>query len=582
MKVLLKEDPTLQFIESGIRETDNLFSDDKEELDEPIFNDLKRHTGLSKEELEEIAPDTRLENVLNRKEYEGWKKLPLSEKKRAIRRIYASEEYQEYMSEVSALKKANTAFRSTSINGEKTERLGYLPNENRRQFQTEMQQVKTAAPAIGGAKNLTKKMARNISELPKDIPGDISSSDNTKLEEQVIKKSLGTKIWIALKVIIGAITSFGVPLLAVVLPLIFIFMIILSFFFTKQKVSDNVGIMPYYAQADYTSTSFNGNTIATDGCGITSMAMVVSLFKNETIIPPMLAEMANANEGYNTVKSHQAINNFATYYEIGEVEEMGGPNKNCCGKKAYDLSYIQDKMQKGSPVIVSVSGGYYNPSGGGHYIALYGTGTNGVFVYDPGSRTKYKASIEGDGSSWGIVFEEAKHIWIFPPFQSFNLVGGTNEETVYLNLKQAGFSDASAAGVIGNMYQECAHGSGDLNPAAESSDGSIGLLQWTGGRKKALETLAQNREKEWSEISVQVEYLLQELNTVSQWKWTSYANSHYPGTDDLTFEEFKQLSDPQLAAEVFQAKFVRPNYEKSNLSYRKSKAQEVYLKYVTQ
>ena len=52
MKVLLKEDPTLQFIESGIRETDNLFSDDKEELDEPIFNDLKRHTGLSKEELE--------------------------------------------------------------------------------------------------------------------------------------------------------------------------------------------------------------------------------------------------------------------------------------------------------------------------------------------------------------------------------------------------------------------------------------------------------------------------------------------------------------------------------------------------
>lgn len=580
MKIAWKEEPTLQLLESDILESDNLFSNDREELDEPIFYDLRKHTGLSKEELIQMAPEIRLEHVLRPKTYKQWKQLPISEKKRAIRRIRSSREYQDYLVAIASTQKSDvTAGNNPTIHVQSINSRFF--SETGRELQTEIQNEKRMGSAIGNAKALTRKMARNISEIPMNVSAQ-SSSGNMNFEDGVLKKTVGTKIMVAMKIVLGAITSLGIPLLAILLPFLLIFMVIISFFFSKEKVSDNVGIMPYYSQADYTASAFNGNTIATDGCGITSMAMVVSLFKNETIIPPMLAEMANADEGYNTVKSHQAINKFAEYYGLGEVEEMGGPSKNCCGKRAYDLSYIQDKMQKGSPVIVSVSGGYYNPGGGGHYIALYGTGTNGVFVYDPGSRTKYKASIDGDGSSWGIVFEEAKHIWIFPPFSASNLVGGTNEETVYLNLKQAGFSDAAAAGVIGNMYQECAHGSADLNPGAESKDGSIGLLQWTSGRKKALQTLAQNREKEWTEISVQLEYLLQELNSLAQWRWTSYANSHYPGTDDLTFEEFKQLSDPQLAAEVFQAKFVRPNYEKSNLSYRKEKAQEVYLKYVAQ
>ena len=76
--------------------------------------------------------------------------------------------------------------------------------------------------------------------------------------------------------------------------------------------------------------------------------------------------------------------------------------------------------------------------------------------------------------------------------------------------------------------------------------------------------------------------MLQEANSGAQWKWTSYAKSKYDPSDNISFEEFKQLQDPQKAAEVFQAKFVRPNYEKSNLSYRKQMAQKVFEKYTNE
>ena len=152
----------------------------------------------------------------------------------------------------------------------------------------------------------------------------------------------------------------------------------------------------------------------------------------------MLADIANEDPAYNTVQSHQAINKFAEHYGLGEVEEMGGPSRNCCGGKTYDLDCIKKKIAANCPVIVSVTGGYYNPSGGGHYIALYGSGKGGVFVYDPGSRKKYQESLENDGSSWKEVFSNSKHIWIFQPYAAGDMIDnsdGSNCMTVYLYLK---------------------------------------------------------------------------------------------------------------------------------------------------
>ncbi len=380
--------------------------------------------------------------------------------------------------------------------------------------------------------------------------------------------------------IVAALSPMLLGILAIALvALCLIIPILTALFGSQNNVADNPGVMPYYAQADYPTQPFNGDTIASDGCGITSMAMVASLLRSETITPVDLANMANADAKYNTVTSHHAINEFAAYFQLGNVEEMGGPNRNCCGNPVFDLEYIKQRIQENSPVILSVTGGYYNPSGGGHYIALYGSGTHGVFVYDPGSRAKYKASLENDGSDWDEVFANAKHIWIFEPYTApdyINMTDGTYASLAYVYLKQAGFSDAAASGVLGNMFKESSSGASDLRPQTEAKDGSIGLLQWTGGRKERLIALAANRGAEWTDINVQLEFLMQEINDGSQWKWTSYAAKHYPAEYDIAIEDYKRLSDPQLAAEIFCAKFVRPNYEMADLPYRRQIAQQIF------
>ena len=200
-------------------------------------------------------------------------------------------------------------------------------------------------------------------------------------------------------------------------------------------------------------------------------------------------------------------------------------------------------------------------------------------MYDPGSRAKYKASLENDGSDWDEVFANAKHIWIFEPYTApdyINMTDGTYASLAYVYLKQAGFSDAAASGVLGNMFKESSAGASDLRPQTEAKDGSIGLLQWTGGRKERLIALAANRGAEWTDINVQLEFLMQEINDGSQWKWTSYAARHYPAEYDIAIEDYKRLSDPQLAAEIFCAKFVRPNYEMADLPYRRQIAQQIF------
>lgn len=380
--------------------------------------------------------------------------------------------------------------------------------------------------------------------------------------------------------IVAALSPMLLGILAIALvALCLIIPILTALFGSQNNVADNPGVMPYYAQADYPTQPFNGDTIASDGCGITSMAMVASLLRSETITPVDLANMANVDAKYNTVTSHDAINEFASYFQLGNVEEMGGPNRNCCGNPVFDLEYIKQRIQENSPIVLSVTGGYYNPSGGGHYIALYGSGTHGVFVYDPGSRAKYKASLENDGSDWDEVFANAKHIWIFEPYTApdyINMTDGTYASLAYVYLKQAGFSDAAASGVLGNMFKESSAGASDLRPQTEAKDGSIGLLQWTGGRKERLIALAANRGAEWTDINVQLEFLMQEINDGSQWKWTSYAARHYPAEYDIAIEDYKRLSDPQLAAEIFCAKFVRPNYEMADLPYRRQIAQQIF------
>lgn len=586
---------------------------------EPIISSITEVLGDDAENILNIdLEEFKLEKFLSSSDYKVWKSLRTSEKERLLWKIEKSAEYKEMVKALKAIKddesvdiseklikveeKYKNKFERTKEykafekwDAKQAKKAAKHPDDEKFEYSKDDYIPTDKFKKIENFNNLVKKTADKLATELIFNPGATQMAKNDAIKQQgaatgkTLKKTVKNSVKLAnlVKKIaekgMKYITQGIMSMLSALAPFIFVFYIIVIiiilicgvFHVYQSTFSKNIGVMPYYAQADY-KQPFNGGTIASDGCGITSMAMVASLYKGEAITPDMLATMANQDSGYNTVNSHQAINKFAQYFELGFVEEMGGPSKNCCGNKKFDMQYVKDKIVKGAPVIVSVSGGYYNPSGGGHYIALYGKGTNGVFVYDPGSRKKYKESVNNDGSDWDMVFANAKHIWIFKEYIPPELSAGGNTYLVYQRLKQAGFSDAAACAVIGNMYQESSKGLSDLKPSAESKDGSIGLIQWTGGRKHQLINLAGNRRSEWQDINVQIEFLLQELNVGGQWKWTNYSARKYPSSDHISLEEFKKLDNPEYATEVFQANFVRPNFEKSNLDYRKSMARKYF------
>ena len=196
--------------------------------------------------------------------------------------------------------------------------------------------------------------------------------------------------------------------------------------FAEISNGDELNGMIYYAQGDYRNVPFNGSNVSSSGCGITAFAMVASVFGKD-ITPEDVATLANENKNtFNTVSNHEAIRNLADYYDMPEPEEMGGVLMNCCRKNDYDEDYLREELENGSIVIVSQTGGYFNPSYRGHYIVLYGIGENGPYVYDPGSKARTEEIFDNDGYDWENLFSKSKHIWIF-----------TDNRRINKNIKQA-------------------------------------------------------------------------------------------------------------------------------------------------
>ena len=346
-----------------------------------------------------------------------------------------------------------------------------------------------------------------------------------------------------------------------------------------------VGKIPYYCQGDYPDIPFNTGSIATDGCGITSFAMVAAGITGTDLTPPDVAKIANSKEQYNTVMTHTAIANLAAYYKIGEVEEMGGPYRNCCGKKSFDREYIMEQVESFRPVILSVTGGLYNSSGGGHYLLLYGAGQNGAYVYDPQSRATYEKSILGEGSNWDEIFSNAKHLWIFERVEEM-IPGDTDAERLFHILKeQGGMTEAAAAGIVGNVYQETNHGGEDINIHAEGNFGG-GIVGWTdytysnGSRITNFadfKAYAAEQGDPWpmTGVETQAAYLIKQLEA-GIWYWSERYSAPYGLECNMSYEEFKTLDDPGLAARTFCAKYEQPVFASSDIQYRVQMAYEVY------
>lgn len=164
------------------------------------------------------------------------------------------------------------------------------------------------------------------------------------------------------------------------------------------------------------------------------------------------------------------------------------------------------------------------------------------------------------------------------PDQVSDLEGGTNAEKIFNGLVAQGYSEAAASAVVGNLYREAGvDAAGDIKLHSENADGSsIGIAQWTGGRKEAFLAFAEAAGEPWPDtgLEVQLNYMLMELSS-NQWMWTSIG-SEYGEQCAISLAEFKGLDDPEFATRVFCAMYERCHIQNAALPYRTRKALETY------
>lgn len=159
------------------------------------------------------------------------------------------------------------------------------------------------------------------------------------------------------------------------------------------------------------------------------------------------------------------------------------------------------------------------------------------------------------------------------PFNS-NVEGSNLEEQVYNYLCKAGFSKASTCGIMGNMYQESG-----VNPSNIQGGGkgpAAGICQWENytkrtGRWKRLEDMAKGRGVSWTDIKVQLDFLIFELQGGDP-TTKALMDRNYGG---LSF--FMNTTDVEWATKVFETCFERAG--KPNMPRRIKKAKEYYERF---
>lgn len=129
--------------------------------------------------------------------------------------------------------------------------------------------------------------------------------------------------------------------------------------------------------------------------------------------------------------------------------------------------------------------------------------------------------------------------------------GDTIAEKTWNFLIGQGFSEIAVAGLMGNIHQE----SGGFNPSIVENGGSgegIGLIQWSYGRRTQLENYAVAMGKHWTDVDVQLDFLLMEMTPGG----SQYADFQFIPAS--SYEQWQNASSPEEAARIFSEAFERP------------------------
>ena len=158
--------------------------------------------------------------------------------------------------------------------------------------------------------------------------------------------------------------------------------------------------VPLYLQQDYPGTMYGGYKLSTNGCGITSLAMLASYMADDELTPPeMCARYGHYSHSNGT---DGMIFNY-------EAPVMGFYLR----EKTYDPPVAKAALEEGQIVISVQHKGYWTR--GGHYLVLEKMNEDGTIQVRDSNLFNYRrvpAHI-GDSHAWGDITGAGSGYWIY-------------------------------------------------------------------------------------------------------------------------------------------------------------------------
>ncbi len=159
----------------------------------------------------------------------------------------------------------------------------------------------------------------------------------------------------------------------------------------------SLGDFVNYYQGDYSNVKYGSGSIASCGCGPTSMAMVLTYLTGETVDPPATASYA-ANNG------HYVWGQGTAWTFFGAISKKYGVE---CEQSSPSSSKVVDALSNGKVIIMSMKRGDFTKNG--HFIVLRGITSDGkIQVADPNSR-------ERSSQTWDVnrIVNQSAQMWTF-------------------------------------------------------------------------------------------------------------------------------------------------------------------------
>lgn len=155
---------------------------------------------------------------------------------------------------------------------------------------------------------------------------------------------------------------------------------------------------------------------------------------------------------------------------------------------------------------------------------------NDILFYNPEDCTVSTAGKGGQTTIAVVGNDNAEKIFNFLTTTNFAATGGKP------------FNAVQAAGALGNFQQESS-----MNPAAVEGNGNgHGLAQWSFDRWATLQGLASSQGKDWTDLSLQLLMISNELN-----------GGEGPRLSAMFNGEFAGVTDPARASYIFQVSYER-------------------------